>query len=1819
MKFPIRRQAILWFVFALLVASIFLFQRPESGGASFSSPRPSFPSTTSGIQTPISSGPTTDAGEAPGSPHPTVASGQNSAPELAHGPDCPHCQSGRVASTAPVREIVFPPATWDQIRDEQTTEIDVPVPGGGSVTLEVRRRQYDEAGEVMTVEGAVAGQPGGRFLFHRESPSGHPAVLSGDIHLFESEISYRLVSIAEGWRLRELPVDEIVCRLPAWPGAEAEAEPEAIPAEHPVTIPIPAYQNGVVPLQSLPGATAVLYLDFDGEEGPFTGWGDFDAARFNLTTSQIRDVWQRVAEDFAPFRINVTTDLAVFLAAPRTSRQQCIITPTKNAAPTAGGVAYVGDFQSSNDRVCWAFYGSGKNAAEVISHELGHTLGLSHDGRVSPSEEYYGGHGTDPVGWAPIMGVGYSKNLSQWSKGEYASANRTQDDIAIIAANTGVGLRADDAGDTPASARPLEIFGAGSVDDEGVISTAADVDVLAFTTTGGALSLAINQVSLGPNLDILAELKDSGGNTIASSNPAAALNGSLSVALGAGTYTLHVSGTGLGDPLGTGYSDYGSLGAYTITGSIGGVDAPVRLAIDENAPSGRTLGVVSPLNNHGAAALVFSILSGNTGGVFAINPASGEISTQGALDFEALSPGWDRPASFTLAVGITNTENPSLDETRRVVVTVNDVNEAPVAIGGRTGIPVGAMAGASVLTVPASDPDRFDSLSFSITSGNSSGLFAINSGGRVGLVASPPANPATHTLGITVSDTRSPARAVTVEWTVDILTAPPGGDRGFGRVERVIYDGISGSTVGNLTSNAKYPLAPDRMVVLPELAGGTEGDSHGSVVRALLFAPVTGSYTFWIAGDDAAQLFLNPTGATTAGTAIASVSGGVNPRDWTASPAQQSVVFPLTAGQLCYLEVRHKESTSFDHVAVAWQAVSGGETLIPRQVIPSANLAPSPINYRPKLVATAARVHRGAYTGSTIGVVAANDANSGDSITLAITGGNTGGVFGIDPLSGRVFVADATALMEGTAATYSLAIQATDNGSPALSSSANLAISVTNAGQPAIAGPVQEIWDGIGGTSLATLTSNGRWPDRPDRLRDLTSLDSGSGIGDSYGARIRAYVVPPATGSYTFHIAADDQAALFLGTGPEPSSATQVASVSSWVDEREFTANASQSSAPVSLVAGQRYFIEARVKEGSGGDHVSVGWTGPGISTIVVPSAADVRPFDTNLAPVFPASVWPMSLARASSPGTIVGQVGATVETGETKTFALLDGDPAGAFRMDALTGELVLVDPMKLSIEPVQTLVVGVQDNGRGYRFPPREATSTIEVSLLGTPVNAPPGIQRIRPGRPDPVIGAGHGLVLEVAATDDGLPLDGGLSLAWSLVSGPSPVEFSAPAGATTETVFGLPGVYRLRCTADDGELTTVLEMEVTVGPGPGNAAPLLSLPEGLVFDMPEGRIPAGVTDDGLPLGNAVILPAGSNAWRYRKGTSAASSPAAAWRDPDFPEDATWLPGGLPIGYGESGLNTTISDMRNSYTSVYLRREFQLEPGRVPDQLALDLTIDDGVVVWINGVEVARQNVRAGELAHTDRASSAPSDPVAGSYSLANTRSFLREGRNVIAMHLFNGTLGSSDLFANAVLSTASLPAVVSLSWSRVSGPGNASFTNPDQRETGFSATEPGRHRLRLTANDGVTTVFREMEVDLVAPVLPIADWRVREFGGQAADPAVAGDSADPDGDGLVNLLEYAFGLDPQASDPATARPELRASGDRWFFHFRRDTLATGITLTIEQSTAAAGQGFSWVPVTNAPEPLGEENGIGLWRVEVPGPPTHPAAYFRVRVIHP
>ncbi len=374
------------------------------------------------------------------------------------------------------------------------------------------------------------------------------------------------------------------------PGDSFLAEAAASPASGPFPLADTFF------LHSYPSATKTIYLDFDGHVTSGTSWNtsysggstivtpafslDSDSKFSDLELERIQAIWQRVAEDYRPFEVNVTTQDpgAEALRKLGTGDAAWGIRMVIGGSSTDwfstqafGGVAYVGSFNWSNDTPAFVFEnnltnGSEKLVAEAITHEAGHTLGLEHDGTTA-GVEYYTGHGSGATGWAPIMGSGYSRELTQWSKGEYPNANNSEDDLSIITTGNGFGYRPDDHGGISTAATALNPTGGSILAGEGIIERNTDRDYFSFATGAGLVALTVYPFERGPNLDIVATLYDRSGVAIATSNPLDRLDASFSVLLAGGTYYLAVEGTGKA-PLTTGYSDYGSLGYYSIAGTL---------------------------------------------------------------------------------------------------------------------------------------------------------------------------------------------------------------------------------------------------------------------------------------------------------------------------------------------------------------------------------------------------------------------------------------------------------------------------------------------------------------------------------------------------------------------------------------------------------------------------------------------------------------------------------------------------------------------------------------------------------------------------------------------------------------------------------------------------------------------------------------------------------------------------------------------------------------------------------------------------------------------------------------------------------------------------------------------------------------------------------------------------------------------------------------------------------------------------------------------------------------------------------------------------
>lgn len=353
-------------------------------------------------------------------------------------------------------------------------------------------------------------------------------------------------------------------------------------------------EKEVFHLHSFPGARYSVYIDFDGGVVDKTAWNvstgvkelqagpyDSDGKPDEFSAAELaamKEIWQQVAEDFAPFKVDVTTEDP----GPGSGNTGWILVTRSDGDsqsslphPKAGAVSYINTFGFSHTPYYAPVFvytnnlGSATAVAGAVSHGMGHLLGLSHDGGAT-------GKGSR-VSWAPIMGLDPEENVTQWCMG----GTNDQDDIAILTGR--LGLRGDDHNDTRFDkGTPLAVDAKGRVkaasigrrtQNAGVIEDKDDIDVFVFDAGPGTVELTVSplwqvlgaQHRQGGNVDLQVALFDAKGKRITEQNPRQDTAATLKTRVPGGRYTLEVSG--VANPANPD-TDYGSLGQYFITGSV---------------------------------------------------------------------------------------------------------------------------------------------------------------------------------------------------------------------------------------------------------------------------------------------------------------------------------------------------------------------------------------------------------------------------------------------------------------------------------------------------------------------------------------------------------------------------------------------------------------------------------------------------------------------------------------------------------------------------------------------------------------------------------------------------------------------------------------------------------------------------------------------------------------------------------------------------------------------------------------------------------------------------------------------------------------------------------------------------------------------------------------------------------------------------------------------------------------------------------------------------------------------------------------------------
>ncbi len=1697
---------------------------------------------------------------------------------------------------------------------------------GRRVTGTVSLTDADAEGRSL-IQGAIVSPAAGWFYFQRVPKQENGLALMGWTYFEREEVAHVVAaSVSSEPVLAQRAKADVICFLPAYKGAAQEQpEPLYAPQDHPSAVPVPGYQNGIVPLQSNPKGRGVLYLDLDGETGPWAGWPQANVVAKPIagwSPSSVKAMWKRVAEDFAPFQLNVTTDLKVYQDAPTNGRIRCVFlsNPWENSW---GGVAFVNSFSNgSGGNVIWVRY-NGANGAAVASHELGHALGLRHDGRTAEGEEYYDGHGgTEETSWGPIMGsAGYTRKLDTWSNGDYADASNTQDDFTVIANNTQVGVRVDDAGDTYAAAAHLNIRANGAVVNEGIITRRADVDLYRFSSKGGGVNLSLRPVTDFPNLDILATLHRADGTEVLRNNPETAVAATLATTLTAGDYYVKVDGTGKGDPLGTGYSDYGMMGAYYISGTVSNAVTTPWFTIAENGATGATVGTVVPLKAH-TGPVAYSLVSGNTNSLLTINPSTGVLTTTATLNYETLAPDYTSPALFQLVVRVTDTLDATLNEDLRVLVEVTDVNEPPTFTYSQLSISIFANTppGLPLPTNPVgvADPDHFDGVvNWTISEGNTAGHFSIDpASGRLAVAKIVPQG--VYPIKVRATDFRTPTHVVTKDLMVTV--APPvAGDYELGGATQFFWTGISGTSITSLnTAVAAGPA--NRQKALKELDSANEGDGYGSVIRTWFIPPSSGNYFFHIAGDDAAELwFRNVPDQDTGAVRIANHTASVARYAWQTNASQRSASQSLLAGRAYYLEARHKEGTGADHIAVAWQNAGGG----PIQVIPAAYLAPVYKNEAPVITTASSSVREGVMAGAGVVRIVATDFNAEETSVFAITGGNAAGIFGLEPATGLLFVAKPELLDDTVTPTHTLSITATDNGRPAKVGTKSLSVFVIDQAAPPRL--VQEIWEGIPGDQVSNLRSAPAFSRPPTRARNLTRLSIGSQVADNYGSRIRGYIKPivisPATSqSYNFYIASTGGSELWLSTNESPAAAAVIAQLSTPVEIGDFTAGASQKSAVRTLVAGQRYYFEIIHKAGEGNDHLSVGWNIGAATTIstTLGEGLEVEAFQANTAPVF-NGVGSFRVNEDSPVGAVVGTVTAMDSGVDFVTYSISGGNPGGALEIHPRTGILTVANPAAFPASfPVASAVISAnilaRDTGMNAVLPLRDSSTTISVRVASSAILSPVSEKL--------TVVQGTTLALHGRPADDA---DGPVgTAAWSVGAGSS-VAFGEASAPRTTATFATLGTHVVRFNTADGAELALDECTVTVIPaatvglvgsvvGSATVSPPPSFSElSEVYTIrAEGAagVTSGTTADGGYFVQRLLVGDGAVVGRVTSVQNVAGSGSRAgimMRSSANVVNAahmycgiTSLLGGRAVRRNTAGATSVAEDL-GTLTLPYWFRITRTGTRFVPE-MAPD---DQGVPGIWRAAGAAQdltlpENLNVGMMATSAQAGSAATAQM-DSFSVIATRNLAPRVAAGADQTLAVNTISLAGSSLDDGL--PELPRQVTTAWSMVSGPGAAVFTEPTVLDTGVTFPTSGTYVLRLSASDGDAVSVDDVRYT-VALASPFLAWRTANFPlAVISDLTISGPAADPDGDGLPNLVEYALGLSPhQPSQAELIVP--RVDGGHAVFAYRPSIAATDVSFHVETSADLAG--WSALPAEITAEPV--VSTPGTFAVRVPLPPDGP-----------
>ncbi len=560
-----------------------------------------------------------------------------------------------------------------------------------------------------------------------------------------------------------------------------------------------------------------------------------------------------------------------------------------------------------------------------------------------------------------------------------------------------------------------------------------------------------------------------------------------------------------------------------------------------------------------------------------------------------------------------------------------------------------------------------------------------------------------------------------------------------------------------------------------------------------------------------------------------------------------------------------------------------------------------------------------------------------------------------------------------------------------------------------------------------------------------------------------------------------------------------------------------------------------------------------------------------------------------------------------------------------------LLIQPISDStLEPDKTVILTLSPD------PNYEISSTSrEATLTLLDDDHPPVLTLLSPASPSIAIPNGVGLYTEVSATR---AVPSGLiqmPVTWTQVSGPGSALFESPTLRSTGVTFSGPGTYVLRASATHG---TAVKADLTVAVGATTAPPVEFTPALTRF----GDMPA--TTGYTPGGPGV----------YNLTTGGASIPSNGTADQFLflhqPISGNCVFTARIVSAGTGG--PTVSDnrsgvmMRESLTDGGSMHAF-MALTKAPATRFITRTATSATSSAVNGTGTFPRWVRLVRTGDTFRGDTAPDvsgnpgtwtttgtttipmgDTVYAGLASANGSATLTTAVVIDNIKILNYTgvsnagpnvnagsdrTGSGPFILDATLTDDGLPAPTRLitAWTTVNGPGSAIFANPGAVDTALTLPASGLYTLRLSAHDSQITTYDDTTVDFTG--LPIETWRNAQFGTSSNDPLLSGDLADPDHDGLCNLVEYALNSDPWTSIPGH-QPTPRTEGNALTLTYRLNSAATDITVILQTSPDLD----NWVPATATLTTFSDDGITRVIQATQPILPTTGHLYLRLHVTH-